>query len=89
MSSTCAGSVTESTASRALRRLRLEGRDQAAPVAAGRRRGGRRRSRVDGDLGVSGLELAAGTALAKVTESVPARARGTLTAVGASAQAAP
>jgi len=53
--------------------------DEAAAVALG----------LTADLGVSGLELAAGTALAKVSEAAPARARGTLTAVGASAQAAP
>ena len=41
--------------------------DEAAAVALG----------LTGDLGVSGLELAAGTALAKVTEAAPARARGT------------
>ena len=50
--------------------------DEAAAVALG----------LTGDLGVSGLELAAGTALAKVTESVPSRARGTLTAVGTTVQ---
>jgi predicted DNA-binding transcriptional regulator YafY len=53
--------------------------DEAAAVALG----------LTADLGVSGLELAAGTALAKVSDAAPARARGTLTAVGASAQAAP
>jgi predicted DNA-binding transcriptional regulator YafY len=53
--------------------------DEAAAVALG----------LTADLGVSGLELAAGTALAKVSEAAPARARGTMTAVGASAQAAP
>ena len=37
----------------------------------------------------SGLELAAGTALAKVTESAPARARGALTAVGTTAAGRP
>ena len=46
--------------------------DEAAAVALG----------LTGDLGVSGLELAAGTALAKVSELAPSRARGTLTAVG-------
>jgi predicted DNA-binding transcriptional regulator YafY len=46
--------------------------DEAAAVALG----------LTGDLGVSGLELAAGTALAKVTELAPSRARGTLAAVG-------
>jgi predicted DNA-binding transcriptional regulator YafY len=51
--------------------------DEAAAVALG----------LTGDLGVAGLELAAGTALAKVTESAPARARGTLTAVAAMTQA--
>ncbi len=40
--------------------------DEAAAVALG----------LTGDLGVSGLELAAGTALAKLTEAAPARARG-------------
>ena len=46
--------------------------DEAAAVALG----------LAGDLGVSGLELAAGTALAKVTELAPSRARGALAAVG-------
>ena len=50
--------------------------DEAAAVALG----------LTGDLGVSGLELAAGTALAKVTESAPYRARDTLRAVGTSVQ---
>ena len=53
--------------------------DEAAAVALG----------LTGDLGVSGLELAAGTALAKVTESAPARARGTLAAVGTTVQSDP
>jgi predicted DNA-binding transcriptional regulator YafY len=51
--------------------------DEAAAVALG----------LTGDLGVAGLELAAGTALAKLTESAPARARGTLAAVAATTQA--
>ena len=51
--------------------------DQAAAVALG----------LASDLGVAGLQLAAGTALAKVTESAPARARGTLAAVAATTQA--
>lgn len=46
--------------------------DEAAAVALG----------LTSDLGVSGLELAAGTALAKVTETAPARARSTLVALG-------
>jgi predicted DNA-binding transcriptional regulator YafY len=46
--------------------------DEAAAVALG----------LASDLGVSGLELAAGTALAKVTETAPARVRSTLTALG-------
>ena len=46
--------------------------DEAAAVALG----------LASDLGVSGLELAAGTALAKVTETAPARARSTLMALG-------
>src|SRR4051794_32745094 len=46
--------------------------DEAAAVALG----------LASDLGVSGLELAARTALAKVTETAPARARSTLVAVG-------
>jgi predicted DNA-binding transcriptional regulator YafY len=53
--------------------------DEAAAVALG----------LTGDLGVSGLELAAGTALAKLTETAPARARGALAAVGAVASADP
>jgi predicted DNA-binding transcriptional regulator YafY len=51
--------------------------DEAAAVALG----------LTSDLGVAGLELAAGTALAKVTEAAPARARSTLAAVAAAAQA--
>jgi predicted DNA-binding transcriptional regulator YafY len=51
--------------------------DEAAAVALG----------LTSDLGVAGLELAAGTALAKVTESAPTRARGTLAAVAAATQA--
>jgi predicted DNA-binding transcriptional regulator YafY len=47
--------------------------DEAAAVALG----------LASELGVSGLELAAGTALAKVTETAPARARSTLVALGA------
>jgi predicted DNA-binding transcriptional regulator YafY len=46
--------------------------DEAAAVALG----------LASNLGVSGLELAAGTALAKVTETAPARARSTLVALG-------
>ena len=46
--------------------------DEAAAVALG----------LASDLGVSGLELAAGTALAKVIETAPARARSTLVALG-------
>ena len=53
--------------------------DEAAAVALG----------LTGDLGVSGLELAAGTALAKLTEAAPARARAALTAVGTVAAADP
>jgi predicted DNA-binding transcriptional regulator YafY len=53
--------------------------DEAAAVALG----------LIGDLGVSGLELAEGTALAKVSASAPARARGTLTAVGTTVQSDP
>ena len=53
--------------------------DEAAAVALG----------LTGDLGVSGLELAAGTALAKLSESAPGRARGTLAAVGAAVLADP
>jgi predicted DNA-binding transcriptional regulator YafY len=49
--------------------------DEAAAVALG----------LASDLGVSGLELAAGTALAKVTETAPARARSTLVALGSAA----
>lgn len=49
--------------------------DEAAAVALG----------LASDLGVSGLELAAGTALAKVTETAPARARSTLVAIGSAA----
>src|SRR5215213_9959071 len=51
--------------------------DEAAAVALG----------LTSDLGVAGLELAAGTALAKVTESAPTRARGTLAAITATTQA--
>ncbi|HZA72695.1 MAG TPA: WYL domain-containing protein [Propionibacteriaceae bacterium] len=51
--------------------------DEAAAVALG----------LTADLGVAGLEVAAGTALAKVTESAPARARSALTAVAATTQA--
>jgi len=51
--------------------------DEAAAVALG----------LTGDIGVAGLELAAGTALAKLTESAGTRARGTLTAVAATTQA--
>jgi predicted DNA-binding transcriptional regulator YafY len=46
--------------------------DEAAAVALG----------LASDLGLSGLELAAGTALAKVTETAPPRARSTLVALG-------
>jgi predicted DNA-binding transcriptional regulator YafY len=53
--------------------------DEAAAVALG----------LTGDLGVSGLELAAGTALAKVSESAPSRARSALAAVGTAVLAAP
>ena len=86
-SSTCAGSGTGSRArpggtaatplagGTKLPPLLLDA-DEAAAVALG----------LTGDLGVSGLELAAGTALAKVTESAPSRARGTLTAVGTTVQ---
>lgn len=51
--------------------------EEAAAVALG----------LTSDLGVAGLELAAGTALAKLTEAAPARARPTLTAVGGATQA--
>lgn len=53
--------------------------DEAAAVALG----------LTGDLGVSGLELAAATALAKLTEAAPARARDALAAVGTVAEADP
>lgn len=52
--------------------------DEAAAVALG----------LTGDLGVAGLELAAGTALAKLTEAAPTRARPTLAAVGATTRTA-
>ena len=53
--------------------------DEAAAVALG----------LASDLGVSGLELAAETALAKVTETAPARARSTLVALGSAVRREP
>jgi predicted DNA-binding transcriptional regulator YafY len=53
--------------------------DEAAAVALG----------LASDLGVTGLELAAGTALAKVTETAPARARSTLQALGSAVRRQP